>query len=66
MHKSRNFFVDHVTGSISSELFSYLCVSQGYIQNFERDPKNSICIGVNNFGKSVKILNFTGVFTQKN
>ena len=39
------------------ELFSYfqdIYISQGYIQNFERNLKNSICIKVNNFATPVK------------
>ena len=48
-------FVHHVTGSTCSEVIFRLCISQRYIQNFERDWKNLICIGVNNFAKS---LNF--------
>ena len=35
------------------ELFLGLCISQGYIQNLGRNWKNSICIRVNNFAKSV-------------
>ena len=48
-----NYFVYHVTGSTYSELFLELCISQGYLQNFERNWKNSISIRVKNFGKSV-------------
>ena len=35
------------------ELFFKLCISQRYIENFERNRKNSICIRVKNFVKSV-------------
>ena len=50
-----NFFVYHVTGPFTLELFFELCIFQGYIQNFERNWKSSICIKVNNFGKSVNL-----------
>ena len=33
--------------------FFDLCVSYRYIQNFEMNWKNLICIIINNFGKSV-------------
>ena len=36
---------------LTPELFFQLCISQGYIENFERIYKNSICIKVNNFAK---------------
>ena len=38
---------------LTSEIFFELCISQGYIQNFEWSWKNSICIRVNNSAKSV-------------
>ena len=47
------FFVYHITGLCTPVLFFELCISQGYIENFERNSKNSICITVNNFAKSV-------------
>ena len=34
---------------LTPELFFELCVSQGYIRNFEKNWKNSICIRVKNF-----------------
>ena len=34
---------------LTAELFSKLCIPQRYVQNFERNWKNSVCIGVNNF-----------------
>ena len=46
-----NCFVYHITGS--TYLFFDLCISQGFMQNFERNWKNSICIRVNNFAISV-------------
>ena len=46
-----NFVVYHVTGFNYSRI-----LSQGYLQNFERNWKNSICIGFNNFFKPVILL----------
>ena len=48
-----NFFVYHATGPIYYRLFFQVCIYQGYIQNFERNWNNSICIRVNNFAESV-------------
>ena len=47
---------------LTPELFFELCMSQGYIQNFQGNWKNSVCIRAINFAKSV---NFMGVFTKK-
>ena len=41
-------FYSHVSG-----LFSELCISQEYVQNFKRTWENSVCISVNSFAKSV-------------
>ena len=38
---------------LTTVLFFELCTCQGYIQNIERNWKNSIFIRVNNFAKSV-------------
>ena len=46
MHISRKSFSLPRTGS-TPELFFELCLYQGYIQNFERNWKNCICIRVN-------------------
>ena len=53
------FFVYTSLDLLTPDLFFELCISQLYIQNFERNWKNSICI------KICKFLNFTGVFTKK-
>ena len=42
----RFFFVYNVTGSTYSRIILQ------FVQNFERNWKNSICIRVNNFAKS--------------
>ena len=40
-------FLYHVTESTYSRIIlRAICASQGYIQNFERNWTNSICIGV--------------------
>ena len=51
---SNIFFVDHLTESAYSRIISKLCISQEYIQNFEKNWKNSVLIRVNNFAKSVE------------
>ena len=54
MHMSMNFICLHVTGPTYSRIVFRACISQRYIQrNFKRNWKNSICIRVNNFAKSV-------------
>ena len=51
---SRNFFfLKHNWIYLPQNYFFELCLSQGYIQNFERNLKNLICIRVNNFDKSI-------------
>ena len=45
--------------------FFELCISQGYIQNFERNWKNSVCIRINNFAKSANLQNFHGSLHKK-
>ena len=44
-------FAYNVTGSTYSKKFFELCISQGYIQNFERNWKNSVCIRISNLAK---------------
>ena len=48
-----NFFVYHVTESAYSKIILQANIFQGYMQNFERNWKNPICIRVTNFAKSV-------------
>ena len=52
MHMSRNFFC-LPRNWIYLQKNYFASLSRGYIQNFERNWKNSICIRVNNFAKSV-------------
>ena len=40
---------------LTSELFFELCISQRFIQKFERNWRNSVCIRVNKF---VEFVNF--------
>ena len=47
MHISRKYFSLHVTESTYSRIIlRAICACQGYIQNFERNCTNSICIRV--------------------
>ena len=48
-----NFFVYHVTESAYSKIILQANIFQGYMQNFERNWKNPVCIRVTNFAKSV-------------
>ena len=34
---------------LTAELLFKLCIPQGYVNNLERNWKNSVCIGVKNF-----------------
>ena len=49
-HLSRKIFgLPQITGS-NQILFFKLCISQGYVHNFQfLEGKNSVCIGVKNF-----------------
>lgn len=48
------FPVELVTGSTWSEIIfqTNLCISQRYIQNFQRNCEESVCIKVDNFAQS--------------
>ena len=41
-----NFFAYHVTGSTYFRIIFQAMIFQGYIQNFEKNLRNSICITV--------------------
>ena len=59
------FFFTKWLDLLTPELFFELCASQGYIQNFERNSKNNICIGVNIFVKSVNFFISRWIFIKK-
>ena len=50
---SKFFFFTMWLYLLAPELFLKLCLSQGYIQNFERNWENSICIRANNIARSL-------------
>ena len=66
MLMSRIFFAYHVTGTIYSNFFPELCISQGYIQNCERTWKNSVCIRINNLAKSANSQFHESLHKEKN
>ena len=59
-----NFFVYHNQDLLTPDVFFEPCIYQGYIQNFERNRTNSICIGVKNFAESVN-LSIQGSFHKE-
>ena len=51
-----NFLFTKQLDLLTPKSFFELCISQGYIQDFEKNWKNSISIRDNNFAKPVKGL----------
>ena len=53
---SRKFLFTKQLDLLTPKLFFELCISQGYIQDFERNWKNLISVRDNSFAKPVKDL----------